>query len=129
MNIINTNYNKEKINSIIRSSEYRLEFIKETNIKFSAIILCNYYDIIRSLATAIGYQNNLKFISENAHKQLFSFLKDNNIINNYEYLLIEKIRKLRNKIQYDGLIIEKDIIKDNESKFKKIINKIKKQLI
>ncbi len=116
-----------KINSILKMCNVRFRILNsiELDNETASVIAESYYEIIKELLTGLLLLNGLK--SSN-HECLISFFKKNYPDNNYETNLIHELKKIRNKIGYEGLFIEKDYIEKNKLEFEHIINFLKKEI-
>ncbi len=124
MNLIKITANIERVKSILKMVELIEERIGSQKIvKFSPLVLSDYYEVIKELMTAILLCDGFKTLS---HKDLVDYLRLNyKEINGYEVDKIDKLRVLRNRINYEGFEIDHLYLKDNEQVYRKIIEKIK----
>ena len=125
--LIDTLPNKEKAESIIKMVESTLEMVKGIDHnKFTSNVIKEYYEVIRELISVILLLDGYKTLGEGAHKELIIYLTENySNFNQQELNLIEELRKLRNKISYDGFFVDSDYIERNKHYFLEIINKLK----
>ena len=92
--------------------------------EFATLLVEDYYEIIKELATAILNLSGYKTLS---HKALFEFLKDNyKLFALSEIELIDELRKIRNKVVYEGFFVKGDYLKRNKVIINSIISKLKK---
>ena len=119
--LIGTTPDKEKSESILKMVETTLEMISETNFKkYPSNVTKEYYEIIRELISVILLLDGYKTFGEGAHKELIDYLTKNcSDFTQQELNLIEELRKLRNKVAYDGFFIDKSYIERNKSYFLK----------
>ena len=117
----------ERINSILKMCTVRLRVLGGVKLdeETASLIAEDYYEIIKELLTALLLLHGLK--SDN-HECLISFFKKNYPENEYEINLIHELKGIRNKIDYEGLFIEKDYIERNILEFKHIIEFLKKEI-
>jgi len=113
--------NNSRAKNLLDMAEERKNDIKK-NFKPYKIIE-EYYEIIKELVTAIMYIEGYKTLS---HKSLIIYLKKNynKSFSSGEFILIDRLRKLRNEILYYGKKISKDFLINNEEDIKKIINNL-----
>lgn len=90
---------------------------------FASLIVSDYYEVIKELITAILTCKGLKTLS---HKLLIEQIR--NELTEEEYYLIDELRVIRNKINYDGFFVEMDYLNRKENKIKSIITKLSKIL-
>lgn len=89
----------------------------------AALIITDYYEIIKELITAILLTDGYKTLS---HRDLLDYLKDEypqfdeNDMSN-----LNDLRILRNRVAYEGFFIEPSYLNRNENLFKSIIKKLK----
>ena len=126
MNLLIISPDKERSKSLTKSAKINLQRIKETNSeKYTSLIIKDYYSVIRELISAIFLLEGKKFVGENAHKEQILYLSKNyKFLKKSEIQLIDDLRKLRNKIEYDGFFIQKDYLHRNEKRINGLINKI-----
>lgn len=117
----------EKIKSIIKMAEIRLEVINQIKLddRNASVLATDYYEIIKELLVALLIKNGLK--SDN-HECLISFFKKQFPNYEYEASLIYQLKEARNRISYDGVFIKEDYIKTNKLEFEHIIDLLKKLL-
>ena len=92
-------------------------------ISMSALILTDYYEIIKELSTGIMYAEGYKTLS---HKDLLGYVSKS--LNKRESSIIDDLRVLRNRVSYDGFEIDPSYLERNEQDFRKIIIKLKEIL-
>ncbi len=126
--IINIFPDKEKVNSMMKLIEERMEFLKtlEEKNKFSTMIAENYYEIIKELGTAMLIIKGKKTIGENAHKEIIEYLLKEKEINEEEADIIQDLRIKRNKSLYEGKKIEEIYLENKKLELKQIIEKLKR---
>lgn len=111
---------KDKINSILKMCDVRLRFIKKQKIdeETASLITEDYYEIIKELLTALLLKNGLK--SED-HECLISYFKNYYPTCEYEINKIYELKNIRNRINYDGVFVEKQYLIKNKLEFEHII--------
>ncbi|MEK6862932.1 MAG: hypothetical protein AABW57_02090 [Nanoarchaeota archaeon] len=114
----------ERPKAILNSILLREKFLKDKNEKeFASIFIETNYEIIKELITALMYLNGYKSLS---HEYLISFLsKFYKDFSEYEINLIDKLRITRNKIAYEGFLVEPDSYTNKKQDIKNIIEKLK----
>ena len=124
MDLIKITPDKEKARSIIKMIELIEERIPlQEKDKIAALILSDYYEIIKELITAILLSDEYKTLS---HKDLIDSLKERQKeLSENEISLIDSLRILRNRITYEGFQTNKDYLTRNEPSYKSIITKLK----
>lgn len=124
MDLIKISPDKERAISIFKMTSLLEERIKSQNkSKMAVLIVSDYYEIIKELITAILLTEGYKTLS---HKDLIDYLKDKySQFTANEISILDDLRILRNKITYEGFLIEVPYLNRNEHLFKDIINKLK----
>ncbi len=123
MELIKITPDKEKARSILKMISLIEERIKTQDRKeMAALIIADYYEIIKELATAILLIDGYKTLS---HKDLIDCLKKYPEVSSHEVSVLNDLRVLRNKIAYEGFFIEPSYLYRNESLFKSMIRKLR----
>ena len=124
MDLIKITPNKERAISILKMIFLFEERIKtQDKLKMASLILADYYEIIKELATAILLVDGYKTLS---HKDLIDYLEERySEFDANEISIVNNLRVLRNRIAYEGFLIEISYLNRNESLFKNIICKLK----
>lgn len=122
--IIKTKPDLKKAQSILEMAELIEERIKpQDKTKFSTLVISDYYEIIKELATAFLLIDGYKTLS---HRDLIDYLKNNcKEITTSEILLLDNLRILRNRITYEGFRIPRDYLASKEDVYLAIIKKLK----
>ena len=125
MNLIKITPDKEKARNILKMISLIEERIKkQEREKMAALIIADYYEIIKELITAILLIDGYKTLS---HKDLIDYLKEKyKEFGAYEISVFNDLRILRNRIAYEGFFVEPSYLNRNESLFKTMIKKLKK---
>lgn len=124
--IIKVSQDKEKAKNLFKMIQSILERIKNTNKKkFTSLIVSDYYEIVKELITAILISEGIKTLS---HKVLIEQAKKFNGISEQEFYLINELRIIRNKINYDGFFVEYDYLERKEKSINSAIKKLLKVL-
>jgi len=124
MDLIKITSDKERAISILKMISLLEERIKTQNkSKMAVLIVSDYYEIIKELITAILLVDGYKTLN---HKDLIDYLKERySQFDANEISILDDLRILRNRITYEGFLIEASYLNRNESLFKNIINKLK----
>ena len=117
--------NKERAKSILRMASLLEKRIKSQDKEtMAALIIADYYEIVKELITAILYIDGYKILG---HRELINYLKLNyDEFNGYEISILNDLRVLRNRVSYEGFSVDSSYLKRNEFRFKLIIRKLKK---
>ncbi len=117
---------EERSNQMFLIANLRLKFWdREVADEFIVLRIETYYDIIKELIFANLYKNGYNCTN---HICLIAYLKEKIKDFDFESQKIDELRKVRNEINYRGLIIKKDYLERNELEFKNIIKRLKDEL-
>lgn len=124
MDLIKITPDKERAKSLLKMIsliENRIK--KEDKKEMTALIISDYYEIIKELITAILLADGFKTLN---HKDLFEYLEKNysQFIAN-DFSILDSLRVLRNIISYEGFFVDLSYLTRNEFLFKDIIIKLK----
>lgn len=124
MDLIKITPDKEKAKNILKMVSLIEERIKgQEKSKMAALIITDYYEIIKELITAILLINGYKTLS---HKDLIDYIKEKYPeVSMHEISVLDDLRILRNRVTYEGFFIEVSYLNRNETLFKKLILKLK----
>ncbi len=127
MDLIKVTPDKERVRSILKMTELIEKRIKiQDKETMAALILVDYYEIIKELLTALLLLDGYKTLS---HKDLIEYLDQNYAeFGKHEISVMDDLRVLRNRIAYEGFFVDSSYLKRNEKIFKIIIQKLR-QLI
>ena len=124
MDLIKITPDKERAKSllkIISLIENRIK--KEDKKEMTALIISDYYEIIKELITAILLVDGFKTLN---HKDLFEYLEKNySQFTANDFSILDSLRVLRNRISYEGFFVDLSYLTRNEFLFKDIIIKLK----
>ena len=125
--VIKTAIDKEKAKSLYLMLKERKEAVKFLEpLRFTSIVIENYYEIIKESLTALMALDGYKSLS---HEILISYLKRfHKEFLEHEIVFIDEMRKLRNKINYDGFKVRPQYYEMNKENILKIIEKLDKIL-
>ena len=115
---------KEMARSISKMADTRRDALKllEDKAEFASISVEYYYEIIKELMTGIMAIEGYKTLS---HEALIAYLSHNHKeFSQAEITLIDELRKLRNKIVYQGFFIEPAFVDRNKNKVNDIIERL-----
>ena len=106
--ITETQADEERSNQMLQMANLRLEFWnKKVDEKFIALKVEAYYDIIKELIFAHIYKNGYNCTN---HLCLIAYLKEKIQDFDFEIQKIDELRKVRNEINYRGLVVKKDYL-------------------
>ncbi|MFH1972049.1 MAG: hypothetical protein ABIJ18_01070 [archaeon] len=115
---------KERVKSILEMVILRQKRIDmNKGEEFSTLLVEDYYEIIKELATATINLDGYKTLS---HKILFDYLQENyKEFELSETEFMQDIRKTRNKVVYEGFFIKPIYLDRNKIIIELIIKKLK----
>lgn len=124
MDLIKITPDKEKAKNIIKMVALIEERIgKQDKKKMAALIIADYYEIIKELITAILLIDGYKTLS---HIDLINYLERKySEFSKYEISILDDLRILRNRVTYEGFFIEPTYLTRNEASFKTTIQKLR----
>lgn len=117
---------REKAKSIFKMVLERERYIKSSKIDYTNIVVENYYEIIKELATAILLLDGIKAVGENAHKEIIDSLKRYIGLSDEYAFVLQDLRLKRNKSMYEGKQIDMSYLENNKDFFIEIADKLKK---
>ncbi len=124
MDLIKITPDKEKVRSILKMIDLIAERINvQDKKKMSALIIADYYEILKELITAVLLIDGYKTLS---HKDLIDYLREKyKNFSSYEISFLDDLRVLRNRISYEGFFIESSYLERNENLLKSLVIKLK----
>src|SRR3989344_6845039 len=108
---------KEKAKSLKNMAQTTIERLKETNTsKYPSNTLKDYYDVIHELMEAISLTKGIKFKGDGAHQELIEYIVKEYDFSEQERIFLQQIRDYRNRISYEGFMINENFIISNDKK-------------
>ncbi|MAF36500.1 hypothetical protein CL622_05280 [archaeon] len=122
--LITVSPNEARVRSIVEMVVLREKRIQVNDKdEFTSLNVEDYYEIIKELTTAIINLDGYKTLS---HKALFTYLKDHYLeFSSADHILIDELRKTRNKIAYEGFFIKSWYLRKNDIYIKQIVQKLR----
>ena len=121
------NQKAESLQIMAQITLQRLQEIELT--KYPSNTLTDYYDIIHKLLEALALSKGIKFKGDGAHQELIDYTSKKYNLGEQTRQFLQQIRDYRNKISYEGFMLNKNYIILNQEKIKTIINILVKNLI
>jgi len=116
----------QKAKALIKMAEITLERLEKTNIfGYPSNTLVDYYDIIHKLLEAIALKEGAKAKGEGAHQELIDYVAKQLRLDEQTRQFLQQLRDYRNRVSYEGFMIQKDFIAVNQQKIKAIIDELK----
>ena len=104
-----------------------MQRLKEIDLeKYPSNTLLDYYCIIHKLMEAIALGAGIKTSGEGAHKELINYIVENYGFEENILVFLQQMRDYRNRISYEGFIVNRNYILLNNDKILTIINKLNK---
>jgi hypothetical protein len=116
--------NKERAKALYEMALQTEKMLSETKYEYSAIILKEYYNLIRELITAIMYFDGFKVLGDGKHIKTVYYLEKIGFLKD-EIIFVDQLRDIRNRIYYEGVNIDAELLKRKEPSIKSIIEKLK----
>ncbi|MBT3408295.1 hypothetical protein HOK68_01100 [Candidatus Woesearchaeota archaeon] len=115
----------QKAKSLQIMAKITLERLNKTDIeKYPSNTLLDYYDIIHKLMDAILLKDGIKIKGDGSHKELIDQMFKKNYINQQLKIFLQQMREYRNRISYEGFMINLNYIELNKKYIKEIINSL-----
>ncbi len=120
---------KQKSESLMKMAEVTLERLDNTDKdKYPSNTLLDYYDVVHKLIEAITLREGIKVKGEGAHQELIDYVAKEKKIDEHMRVFLQQMRDYRNRISYEGFMINKNYINLNKEIIKRIINHLFEQL-
>jgi len=117
---------KEKAKSLVKMAEITLERLKGIdNNKYPTNTLIDYYDSIHKIMEALSFVEGIKIRGDGAHQELIDYICKRYNLSESIRVFLQEIRDFRNRISYEGFMINENYIKTNSNKIKEIIKTLK----
>ncbi|MBI5392362.1 hypothetical protein HZA96_00705 [Candidatus Woesearchaeota archaeon] len=117
---------KQKALSLFKMAEITLERLGKTEKEtYPSNTLVDYYDIIHKLLEAIALKEGVKAKGEGAHQELIDYIAKQQKLDEQTRLFLQQLRDYRNRISYEGFMVQKDFISTNQKRIKTIIENLR----
>jgi len=121
--LIKVTPDKEKVKNILKMASLIEERITiQDKKKMTALIIADYYEIVKELITAKLLLDGYKTLG---HKELINYISKSPKLSSHEISVLDDLRVLRNRVAYNGFFIEPSYLLRNENLFKELIQKLK----
>jgi hypothetical protein len=125
MDLIKITPDKERARSIL---EMVMLIEKRISIQdrktMSALIIADYYEILKEIATAVLLADGFKTLS---HIDLIKYVETKyGEFSSHEISVFNDLRVLRNRISYEGFKVGTDYLERNEELFREMVLKFRK---
>jgi len=123
--ITEVNPDKQKSASLRKMAEITLERLDKTNIEeYPSNTLLDYYDVVHKLMEAFTLEKGIKIKGEGAHQELIDYVAKQNNFDEQTRQFLQQMRDYRNRISYEGFMINKNYIMLNKERIQTVINKL-----
>jgi len=114
---------REMAKALLKMIETRMSVLEIMDRKkFASLVAETYYEIIKEAITALMAIDGYKTLS---HEVLIGYLKEFfPQFSEYEIMLADDFRKIRNKIAYKGFFISPDFMDRNEKGAREVVSKL-----
>ncbi len=120
---------KQKSESLKKMAEITLERLDNTDMeKYPSNTLLDYYDVVHKLIEALTLIEGIKVKGEGAHQELIDYVAKQKKIDEHMRQFLQQMRDYRNRISYEGFMINKNYIGLNKEIITRIINRLFDQL-
>lgn len=115
----------QKSESLKNMAEITLDRLNKTDMeKYPSNTLLDYYDVIHKLMDAIAIKNGIKIKGNGAHQELIEYISKHENLDEQTRQFLQQMRDYRNRIFYEGFIVNKNFINLNKEKILKIIKQL-----
>ena len=122
---IKINPDRQKSNSLKVMAEITMKRLLETDLdKYPSNTLTDYYDIIHKLLESISLKEGFKFKGDGAHQELIDFIVKEHDLGEDIRVFLQNMRDNRNRISYEGFMVNENYIQLNKTKIEEIIKKL-----
>ncbi|MDP7115946.1 MAG: hypothetical protein QF915_02715 [Candidatus Woesearchaeota archaeon] len=127
--ISNIQPDKQKSEALKIMADITLERLRNTNMeKYPSNTLIDYYDAIHQLMESLTLKDGIKVKGEGAHKELIDYVaKEYNLTDQIKKFL-QEMRQYRNRISYEGFMINKNYISNQKEFIMEIVETLKNKL-
>jgi hypothetical protein len=113
---------RQKAIALCKMAEVTLERLDKTDKKaYPSNTLVDYYEILHKYLEGISFLLGYKVRGEGAHKELIDFVAKECRLSEQQRLFLQKLRDYRNRISYEGFIIQQDFINVSVEKINLLI--------
>ncbi len=114
-----------KAKALQKMAVITLDRLQEIEIvKYPSNTLIDYYDIIHKLLEAISLTSGVKCKGDGAHYELIDYVAMKQNLPEQTRIFLQELREYRNRISYEGFMVNKDYIQRNNEKILSIIEKL-----
>lgn len=120
---------KQKSDALKKMAEITLERLHNTDIeKYPSNTLLDYYDVVHKLIESLTISEGIKVKGEGAHQELIDYVAKQKKIDEHMRQFLQQMRDYRNRISYEGFMINKNYIDLHKEIIRRIIKHLFDQL-
>ena len=120
---------RQKSESLKKMAEITIERLDKTAIEeYPSNTLLDYYDAIHKLIEAITLRGGTKVKGEGAHQELIDYAAKEKKIDEHMRVFLQQMRDYRNRISYEGFMVNENYIKLNKEIIERIVKHLFEQL-
>ncbi len=125
--LIEVSVNIEKAKSMLSMAKTRIDMLESVDSrKYTTLVVEGYYEAMKELISSILSLDGYKTIGEGAHRMLIEYLSEAYSTEFFrsEICFLDDLRKIRNRINYDGFFVKEDYLERNKWTIVEIIGKL-----
>ena len=120
---------QQKSESLKRMAEITLERLGNTDMgRYPSNTLVDYYDAVHKLMEALTLKEGIKVKGEGAHQELIDYVAKEKKIDEHMRVFLQQMRDYRNRISYEGFMVNENYIKLNKEIIERIVKHLFEQL-
>lgn len=119
----------QKVRALAKMARITKERLEKTDmLAYPSNTLVDYYDILHKLVEALALLKGIKVKGEGAHRELIEYICREYGFNEQTRVFLQQLREYRNRISYEGFMIQEFYIKSNQEKLNLLISDLLKKL-
>ena len=120
---------KQKAKALKSMAEITLQRLETTDlVKYPSNTLTDYYDVLHKIMEALTLSEGVKFKGDGAHQELIDYVSKIYNLDESTRGFLQQLRDYRNRINYEGFMVNKNYILLNLDRIKQIIQSLFKKL-
>lgn len=127
--IIKITPDTQKSAALVTVAKITLERLEKTETElYPSNTLLDYYDIIHNLLEALTLKEGIKVKGEGAHQELIEYVVKHHGLNEQTRQFLQQLRDYRNRISYEGFMVNEQFIRTNTSRIRSIITELRQRM-
>jgi hypothetical protein len=119
----------QKAKALGKMAEITRERLEKTDKgSYPSNTLVDYYDILHKMLEGITFLWGFKARGEGAHQELIDFVAKKCNLSEQQRVFLQQLRDYRNRVSYEGFIVQRDFIDTSVEKINELIVKLHKIL-